>query len=111
MALCIARPRGHCRGLLFRVLAIGLGLAPLAACEAILRAFDLGRPCTQDDPFVGFSSIRPLFELSRDGTRYEIPRAHDEVLPARWLRGGQTPGRVPHLLPGGLDRAGASLLD
>jgi hypothetical protein len=47
-----------------RLLAIGMGLAPLAACEAVLRVFDLGRPSAHDDPFVGFSSIRPLFELS-----------------------------------------------
>ena len=68
----------RCRELLFRVLAIGIGLAPLAACEAILRALDLGRPCAGDDPFVGFSSTRPLFELSQDGTRYEISRAHEK---------------------------------
>ena len=76
MKLCVARPRGSCRGLIFRLLAIGLGLAPLAASEAIIRVFDVGRPSALDDPFVGFSSTRPLFELSRDGTRYEIAPAH-----------------------------------
>ena len=30
-----------------------------------------------DDPFVGFSSVRPLFERNKEGTRYEIPRAHE----------------------------------
>src|SRR4051794_35685427 len=63
--------RGRWRGLLFRVLAVGLGLLPLAACEAILWAFDLGRPSAHDDPFVGFSTIRPLFERNAEGTRYE----------------------------------------
>jgi lysophospholipase L1-like esterase len=61
---------------LFRVLAVGVGLLPLAVCEVVLWAFDLGRPNAVDDPFVGFSSVRPLFALTRDGTRYEIPPAH-----------------------------------
>lgn len=70
--------RGRLRGLLFRVLAVGIGMLPLAACEAILRAFDLGRPGSQVDPFVGFSAVRPLFERNEEGTRYEIPRAHEK---------------------------------
>ena len=78
MKLCVARPRGPCRGLLFRLLAIALGLAPLAASEAVIRVFDIGRPSAHDDPFVGFSSTRPLFELSRDGTRYETARTHEK---------------------------------
>ena len=57
------------RTLLFRVLAIALGLLPLFACELILRAFDLGRPSLYDDPFVGFSAVRPLFELNTEKDR------------------------------------------
>jgi lysophospholipase L1-like esterase len=64
------------RIVVFRVLALGLGLLPLGICELVLRALDLGRPSAQDDPFVGFSSVRPLFALNKDGTRYEIPPAH-----------------------------------
>ncbi len=64
--------------MLFRLLAIGIGLTPLAACEAILWALDLGRPSAYDDPFVGFSAVRPLFERNKEGTRYEIPRAHEK---------------------------------
>jgi tetratricopeptide (TPR) repeat protein len=74
----ILKPRARLRGLLFRLLAIGIGFVPLVACEAILRALDLGRPSASDDPFVGFSKVRPLFELSQDGTKYEIPRAHEK---------------------------------
>lgn len=40
--------------------------------ETVLVRLNLGRPeLSDDDPFVGFSSIRPLFVLSEDGTRYE----------------------------------------
>jgi len=69
-------PQGW-RGGLFRVLAVLLALAPFAAAEAILRVLDWQHPALHDDPFVGFSSIHPLFVLSQDGTRYEIPPAHD----------------------------------
>jgi tetratricopeptide (TPR) repeat protein len=63
------------RAVLFRVAAIFLGLMPLLAIEMALRMFDLGRPSRQADPFVGFSSMRPLFELNDKGDRYEIPRS------------------------------------
>jgi tetratricopeptide (TPR) repeat protein len=66
------------RGVLFRLLAVGIGILPLAACEAVLWAFDLGRPGAYDDPFVGFSNVRPLFELSRDRSRYETSKAHQK---------------------------------
>lgn len=69
-------PRGW-RGLLFRMLAVLIALVPFVAAEAILRALDWQRPSLHDDPFVGFSAIQPLFTLSQDGTRYEIPPAHD----------------------------------
>ena len=70
MVTIVAPPPRRWRNLLFRVLAIGIGLMPLAACEAILWALDLGRPSAHDDPFVGFSAVRPLFERNKAGTRY-----------------------------------------
>jgi len=63
------------RGFWFRVLAVVLSLSPLAACELGFRALDWGNPSWHDDPFVGFSSVQPLFELNADGSRYEIPPA------------------------------------
>jgi tetratricopeptide (TPR) repeat protein len=80
MVTCIGPARGRrlWQGVLFRVLAVSLGLLPLLACEAVLRAFDLGRSSAQVDPFVGFSAVRPLFERNREGTRYEISRAHEK---------------------------------
>ena len=74
----VAPPLRRWRSLLFRVLAVGIGLLPLAALELILWTLDLGRPGAHDDPFVGFSAVRPLFERNKEGTRYEIPRAHEK---------------------------------
>jgi lysophospholipase L1-like esterase len=76
MATIIAPPRRRFKYWLFRVAAVAVGLLPLAVCEAILGALDLGRPTAHDDPFVGFSAVRPLFALNKEGTRYEIPPAH-----------------------------------
>ena len=56
----------------FRIAAIILGLFPLVVFEGALAVFDLGLPDPGDDPFVGFSAIRPLFALDRSGDRYEI---------------------------------------
>ena len=61
--------------MVFRLLAIALGLMPFVLAEAVLSAIDLGRPNQSPDPFVGFSSVRPLFVLNDEGTRYEIPRS------------------------------------
>ncbi|WP_406694028.1 SGNH/GDSL hydrolase family protein [Singulisphaera sp. Ch08] len=65
------------RGVLIRALAVLIGLAPFAVGEAALRALDWQRPALHDDPFVGFSTVHPLFVLNHDRTRYEIPPAHD----------------------------------
>jgi lysophospholipase L1-like esterase len=58
---------------LFRAAAVLVGLSPLVACEAVLTAFDWGRPSQYDDPFVGFSAVYPLFVPDAAGKRYEIP--------------------------------------
>lgn len=60
---------------MFRALALALGLSPLLVVEATCWLCDWGRPTCYDDPFVGFSSIHPLFVLSADGSRYEIPES------------------------------------
>lgn len=63
--------------MLFRSLAVLIGLAPFIAAEGVLRLLDWQRPSLHDDPFLGFSSVHPLFVLNREGTRYEIPPAHE----------------------------------
>jgi lysophospholipase L1-like esterase len=67
---------------LFRIGAVLLGLLPFLAFEALCTAFDWGRPGLHDDPFVGFRSTRPLFVLSNDGARYEIPKARQTYFQA-----------------------------
>ncbi|MFZ5832247.1 MAG: SGNH/GDSL hydrolase family protein [Planctomycetota bacterium] len=59
----------------FRLAAVVLGLTPLFAAELALRAFDLGKPRYEGDPFVGFSAVHPLFELSADGAEYRTAPA------------------------------------
>src|SRR5215471_11729212 len=63
------------KGLLFRVVAVGLGLLPLLACELTLRALGIGKPTNFNDPFVGFSDVHPLFVLNEETGRYEIPKS------------------------------------
>ncbi len=63
------------RAVLFRVAAVLLGLLPFVLIELVLRAFGFGHPGWHDDPFVGFSAVRPLFELNEAGDRYEIARS------------------------------------
>jgi lysophospholipase L1-like esterase len=70
-----AQPRPRWKGLLFRLLAVALGLAPLAIAELSLRGLGLGKPTVIDDPFVGFSDIHPLFVLHPASGRYEIPKS------------------------------------
>ena len=60
------------RGLLLRLGAVLVGLAPFVVAEIVLVTLDWGRPAHRDDPFVGFSAVWPLFVPSADGTRYEI---------------------------------------
>lgn len=68
-----AGKRRPLRRLVFRLLALLLGLVPFFIVEAVFVTLDWGRPSYHGDPFVGFSDLVPLFELSDDGTRYEIP--------------------------------------
>lgn len=69
-----SRPRGR-RGVLFRLAAVLLGVAPFLLAEGLFVLFDVGRPDLHDDPFVGFRAVRPLFVPSEDGSRWEIPPA------------------------------------
>jgi lysophospholipase L1-like esterase len=68
-------PRRWRRALGFRLAAVLLAVAPFALAEGLFVVLDLGRPSSGDDPFVGFSSVRPLFVPSADGSRYEIARS------------------------------------
>ncbi len=57
---------------LFRVVAVLLGLSPLLVSETVLRLIDWQPPGAVIDPYVGFNSVRPLFELGDDRTHWQI---------------------------------------
>lgn len=69
------RTVGWRRVVLVRMAAVLLGLFPLFVAEVGLRALGLGKPDWHNDPFIGFSSVRQLFELNDAGDRYEIARS------------------------------------
>ncbi len=69
------RSRARRRKLAFRLLAVLIGLSPFLITEGLCRIFDWGRPELQDDPFVGFSGVRPLFVPNSAGDRFEIAPA------------------------------------
>lgn len=71
----VERPTSRRRRWLSRLAAIGFGLSLLAAFEGFCTLCGWGRPELHDDPFVGFRAIRPLFVLSEDRARYEIPKS------------------------------------
>ena len=66
------RTRPLWKGVLFRTIAILLGLSPLLASELVLWGLGLGRPTDHGDPFVGFSAIHPLFVENGQSGRFEI---------------------------------------
>ena len=66
---------GRFRRWAFRLAAIGFGFSLVVLVEVFLAAFGMGDVERQEDPFIGFQGIRPLFLRSEDGTRYEIPQA------------------------------------
>lgn len=63
------------RAVMFRLVAVLLGLAPFALGEVLFVILGWGRPTQHDDPFVGFGAIHPLFVRSDDGSRYETARS------------------------------------
>jgi lysophospholipase L1-like esterase len=60
---------------LFRGLAVLVGLSPLIALEIGLRLTGTCKPTDANDPFVGFSSIQPLFVRNESTDRFEIAKS------------------------------------
>ncbi len=60
------------------MLALALGLAPFLLIEGGLRLAGWGQSVQQDDPFVGFHQVQPLFVLNDALQQYEIPPARQE---------------------------------
>ena len=59
---------------LFSLLAICVGLLPLAILEGIFHAFDIASPEQVVDTSSGFSAHQPLFSLNNDKTTYVTTR-------------------------------------
>ncbi len=53
-------------------MAVLFGLLLIACAELLCIAFDWGAPSLDDDPFIHFESVRPLFALNETGDEYEI---------------------------------------
>lgn len=60
---------------LFRSLAVLIGLSPLFPLEIGLRIAGICKPTDANDPFIGFSSIQPLFVRNEAKGRYEIAKS------------------------------------
>ncbi len=61
-----------------RLLALLLGCCLLLVIESAFRGLGWGREDLGVDPFVGFAGVQPLFVLSDDGLRFEVPKIRQE---------------------------------
>ncbi len=59
----------------FRAAAVALGLAFVLAAEGVLRFLGVAGPPIEDDPFVDFREVKPLFELDESGRYYQTATA------------------------------------
>ncbi|MBA7651938.1 hypothetical protein ES703_59767 [subsurface metagenome] len=66
-----SRRRGRSRVVFFHLAAIVVVLSPLVVGELVLRLCVPAPPVGLDDPYVSFSSLRPLFVLDSTGSRFE----------------------------------------
>lgn len=78
---------------LFRLAAVGVGLLPFLLLEAGLILLGWGEPDPRHDPFVGFASIKPLFQRDEQSGRYVVApsrRDHfaDEQFPLQKAENG-----------------------
>ena len=89
------------RKLLFRLAALSLGLMPLVLIELVLAAWGWGEPDWQDDPFVGFRGVRPLFVLNAAEDRYEIPPARQNYFRPQSFPASKAPGEYRVFCLGG----------
>jgi len=66
------KPKSRGRRWAFRIAAVGLALGVFVLAEFLCIAFDWAKPGRNDDPFVGFTNVYPLFELNATLGQYEI---------------------------------------
>lgn len=60
---------------LLRSLSIVCGLSLFVVAELACCLLGVGESRLEDDPFVGFSNLQPLFEKDSDGDRFVIPKS------------------------------------
>ncbi|NQV25310.1 MAG: SGNH/GDSL hydrolase family protein [Rhodopirellula sp.] len=78
------RPQSPRRLWLLRGLSILCGLSFFVVVEVTCSVLDVGDELLDDDPFVGFNRLQPLFELDESSERFVIARSqrkyfvHDE---------------------------------
>jgi len=63
------------RRAVFPLLAIAIGLTPFLALELTLRFFDVAKPAAYVDPYFGFGSLHPLFDLDEEAGVYRLSRS------------------------------------
>lgn len=66
------RPHGLGRRWLFRLAALCLACVPFLAFEALCWCCNWGAEADPADPFVAFSTNRPLFDRTADGLRWQV---------------------------------------
>ena len=69
---CEATRIGRKKIWLFRAGAVAIGLLPFLLLELALHLIGWVSPGGVADPYIGFSEIRPLFELNDSGEEYQI---------------------------------------
>lgn len=66
------------RRIVFPLLAVLVGFSPLLVCEAVLRIAGIGVSRESEDPYIGFTAIRPLFALNEANGRYEMAKSRQD---------------------------------
>jgi len=89
------------RGAVFRLAAVVLGLSPFVLAEGLFAVLDWGRPTYEDDPFVGFQGVHPLFVPGADGSRYEIAKSRREFFQPDSFSSEKRPGEFRVFCLGG----------
>lgn len=79
------------RRVAFHFTALIVVLSPLILIELAARLFVAAPAPVFDDPYVSFSSIRPLFALDSTGSRYEIARERLYAFRPQSFAAGKSP--------------------
>jgi hypothetical protein len=74
--------RSQRRLILLRVMAMLAGLFVFAVVEGVFWLCGLGQPDVDDDPFVGFSDLQPLFVHDAEAHEYLIPKSRQKFFAA-----------------------------